>query len=119
MNEKFLPLGTVCLLKEAKKKVMIIGFLIVGDQPDMVYDYLGCLYPEGLISKSKNMVFNHDSIDKIYHMGFKSAESHKFNEFLKKVEEKNNNEKRDADKEEPQNNIYDNMDIPTATIVEE
>ena len=70
-REKYLPIGTVVLLKDAKKRVMIIGFAVKGkDTGDKIYDYVGCIYPEGLISVDKNLVFNHDQIDKIFYMGY-------------------------------------------------
>ena len=43
-----LPIGSVVLLKEEKKKIMITGFASVSpDTGDKVYDYSGCVYPEG------------------------------------------------------------------------
>lgn len=74
-REKFLPIGTVVLLKEAKKRIMITGFLVKGNETkDKVFDYIGCLYPEGVISSEQNLLFNHDQIDKIYYMGYNDDE---------------------------------------------
>ena len=84
MEEKYLPIGTVCLLKGGKKRVMIIGFGIRPDEnPDIMYDYLGCLFPEGVISLKQNMVFNHDQIQTIIAKGFADEETIKFNTELK------------------------------------
>lgn len=70
-REKYLPLGTVVLLKEAKKRIMIIGFAAVSAETEnKVFDYIGCLYPEGVLSSDKNLLFNHEQIDKIYYMGY-------------------------------------------------
>ncbi len=81
--EKFLPVGTVVLLKNGKKRAMITGFCCI-DQKDTtkVYDYTGCLYPEGTISSDKNLLFNHDQINKIYHLGLIDEEEKKFKEKL-------------------------------------
>lgn len=69
--EKYLPIGTVCLLKNAKKRVMVTGFAAKGKETgDKMFDYIGCLYPEGVISSDKNLLFNHDQIDKIFYMGY-------------------------------------------------
>ena len=67
MKEKFLPIGTVCLLKGGQKNLMIIGYCPQAEKDGNLvrYDYVGCLYPEGLISSDQNLVFNHDNIDKI------------------------------------------------------
>lgn len=88
--EKYLPLGSVVLLKNATKRLMITGFYITPtDKPDEIYDYCGCLYPEGVISTEQTAVFNHDQIDKIYCIGFKDEEEIKFKEELnKRIENK-------------------------------
>ncbi len=81
--KKFLPIGTVVLLKNGKKRAMITGFCCI-DQKDTtkVFDYTGCLYPEGTISSDKNLLFNHDQIDKIYHFGLIDEEEKQFKEKL-------------------------------------
>ena len=44
--DKYLPIGTVVLLKNATKRLMIVGFCVKGDTDDKIYDYVGCLYSE-------------------------------------------------------------------------
>ena len=86
MEEKYLPVGTVCLLKGGSKRVMIIGFGIrPNENPDIMYDYLGCLFPEGVVSLEQNMVFNHDQIENIIAKGFADEETEKFNVALKEA----------------------------------
>ena len=86
MNVKYLPLGTVVLLKEAKKRIMITGFYIKPqDGSEKTYDYSGCLFPEGILKSDENLVFNHEQIDKIYHMGLVDEEEKKFKEALKEA----------------------------------
>ena len=90
-QEKYLPLGTVVLLKEAKKRIMIIGFCCLDEKDKTkVYDYSGCLYPEGMISSTKNLLFNHDQIERIYQLGYSDEEEKMFKEKLKKVLEQTN-----------------------------
>lgn len=52
--EGTLPIGSVVLLKNGTKRVMILGYLRyrAGDQT-RIYDYCGCTYPEGFISPEK------------------------------------------------------------------
>ena len=84
IGEKFLPLGTVVLLKNAKKRLMIIGFCPTPADfsEDKTYDYAGCLYPEGVISSDKNALFNHDQIEKVFHLGMSDEEEKTFKETL-------------------------------------
>ena len=61
MNDKLLPIGSVVLLKEAKKRLMIIGYyptIISEEGNTTTYDYSGCLFPEGIIdSESGKTVY--------------------------------------------------------------
>ena len=76
---KFLPLGTVVLLKDATKKLMITGFCTMdAENPGVMFDYSGCLYPEGVINTKQTALFNHDQIQQIYYMGYKSEEDAEF-----------------------------------------
>lgn len=75
--EKFLPIGTIVMLKGGSHRVMITGFCCKDDS-SKVYDYIGCLYPEGVISTDKNLLFDHESIDKIYYMGLSDKEEKEF-----------------------------------------
>lgn len=81
--EKFLPLGSIVLLKNATKKLMITGFCAVpNDNKDVMYDYSGCLYPEGVISTEQVALFNHDQIKTIYAIGYSDDEEKQFKEKL-------------------------------------
>lgn len=93
---KFLPIGTVVLLKNAKKRLMITGFCAYDEEKkDKAYDYTGCLYPEGIISSKQMALFNHSQIDKIYFLGYSDQEEKQFkqklNIELKKLIEKQQN----------------------------
>ena len=86
MKEKFLPLGSVVLLKNATKRLMITGFYVKADEnEEKTYDYVGCLYPEGVISSKENCVFNHEQIDKIFFIGYSDDEEKSFKEKLNKA----------------------------------
>ena len=90
---KYLPIGSVVLLKEAKKKLMITGFCTVSKKEEnKIYDYSGCLYPEGLLTSNSVCLFNHEQIEKICHLGLIDEEEQKFktnlNDLMKKVNEK-------------------------------
>lgn len=91
--EKYLPLGSVVLLKEAKKRIMVIGFMGRAQETgDKTFDYIGCLYPEGILSSDKNLMFNHDQIDKIFYLGLVDDEQRGFQLKLKNLEKEINGE---------------------------
>ena len=85
VKEKFLPLGTVCMLKNGTHPVMIIGYVPIptnNNQTEM-YDYTACMYPEGLLSTEQMLVFNHDQINNIIDMGFENQDSIDFRNKVK------------------------------------
>ncbi len=74
-----LPIGSIVLLKDGLKRLMIIGIM----QNDAGgtgknYDYLGELYPEGHIGEGFQYLFNHEDISKIIFRGFEDAERTEF-----------------------------------------
>lgn len=94
VGEKFLPIGTVVLLKNGRKKVMITGYCISPQakifNPDgteqekkegQVFDYNACGYPEGVLNTDVTIVFNHDAIDKVVFLGYADEEQKKFSDF--------------------------------------
>lgn len=114
MEEKYLPIGTICLLKGGTKRIMIIGFGISPDEnPGIIYDYLGCLFPEGVISLNQNMVFNHDQIEKIIVKGFADEETEKFNVTLKNVISKMNVQQAPSQAKESQILKTSSPEMPT------
>jgi len=88
--EKYLPIGTVVLLKEATKRVMITGYASVSpDTGDKIFDYSGCVYPEGFFDYNQVCVFNHDQIGQVFFTGYEDDEEKAFmvtlNEEIKKI----------------------------------
>lgn len=84
MNEKYLPIGTVVLLKGGTKKVMISGFCAVTEeQKGKIYDYSGCMYPEGFLSSNQTCLFDHSQIEKVYFIGYRDEEEVTFKKKLK------------------------------------
>lgn len=89
--EKYLPIGTVVMLKGGKKRAMITGFCsISGEDKSKVFDYSGCLYPEGFISSNQTLLFNHEQIEKIFHLGLTDEEEKQFKQKLNEMMQKMN-----------------------------
>lgn len=77
-----LPIGSVVLLKDATKKLMIIGLLQVNSEENRLYDYLGVPFPEGFISNDRNYLFNHGDIEEVCFKGFINNETQELNDFI-------------------------------------
>lgn len=79
MKKDILPLGSVVLLNGGTKKVMIIGYCMkTPEKPNKMYDYCGCVFPEGVLRSDVTCVFNHEQIKEVCFSGFKNEESNKF-----------------------------------------
>lgn len=84
--KKYLPLGSVVLMKSAKRRVMITGYVAKSsDSGEKVWDYIGCLWPEGMITPDKNLLFDHDNIEQIFAIGFTDDEQKRFMGLLNKA----------------------------------
>ena len=81
----YLPIGSVVLLKEGTKKVMIYGRKQKSVDTGNEYDYLACLYPEGNISQQYQFLFNEENVDKVVFRGFCDAEDEAFVKNLMKI----------------------------------
>jgi hypothetical protein len=87
LKDKFLPIGTVVLLKDGTKRVMITSYLIFsrGSRDKKLFDYGACVFPEGIMDSSNTLGFNHDQIKEVIHMGLEDAEEKKFVESLNAI----------------------------------
>ncbi len=92
MNNRFLPVGSVVLLEGGTKELMITGFCPIVEE-NKVFDYCGCLYPEGIISSDQNCVFNNNQIKEILYLGFISDKEKEFkNKLINMLDESNKNQ---------------------------
>lgn len=71
---ELLPIGSVVILKEAKKKVMVFGVKQGDKATGKEYDYIGVVYPEGTMGDGTQFFFNHEAIDKVFFRGFEDDE---------------------------------------------
>lgn len=86
MKEKYLPIGSVVLLKGATHKIMINGYCAVAEErKDKIFDYRGCPYPEGILSSSGVALFDKEQIAEVCHRGFENPESLKFIDTLEEI----------------------------------
>ena len=73
-----LPIGSVVLLKDATKKLMIIGIMQVKESENKTYDYLAVPYPEGYLGQDTNFLFDHEDINDIIFLGYANPERESF-----------------------------------------
>ena len=82
-NRELLPIGSVVLLKNGTKKVMIYGVKQTDVESGTEYDYISVLYPEGNMGEEAgSFLFNHSDIEEIYFQGYEDEERETFLENL-------------------------------------
>lgn len=87
MFEGLLPIGTVVLLKDSKKRVMIIGVLQkqIKEGEEVLWDYSACFYPEGYMGPNKTFLFNGDQIEHVFAVGYQDQEQFAFKEKVDQI----------------------------------
>ena len=79
-----LPIGSVVLLKNGKKKVMVYGIKQTDQSSGIEYDYISVLYPEGNMGDGTQFLFSHEDIDDIFFRGYEDEEREGFIDNLSK-----------------------------------
>lgn len=83
MNIKeLLPIGSVVLLEEGSKKLMIFGVKQTDEESGEEYDYIGVIYPEGNLGNETQFLFNHENIVQVFFRGYEDGERNNFIERL-------------------------------------
>jgi len=77
-----LPIGSVVSFKGSPEKFMIYGRLQKTPDKEHIYDYCACSYPTGHMTAERNIVFDHESIDMLYFIGFQDTEELNFRQAL-------------------------------------
>ena len=86
MEQKYLPIGSVCTLKGKNKKIMITGYYSVEFNGNLrIKDYCGCVYPEGMLLPEQNCIFNHSDIESIDFVGYKNETFQTFKNLLNRL----------------------------------
>lgn len=71
----YLPIGTIVVLKNGSKKLMIYGIIQSNpEKPEVEYDYIGVPYPEGNLGGEFQYLFYHKDIKEIFFNGFEDID---------------------------------------------
>lgn len=80
--KELLPIGSVVLLKEATKSLMIVG-TTQRDEEGNKYDYISVVFPEGYIDSETFFLFNHEDVVEVKFVGCINAESQTYTHLLR------------------------------------
>ena len=84
IKNDLLPIGSVVLLENGEKRLMIYGIKQLGSEEyeGMEFDYVGVPYPEGYIGHEYAYLFNHSDIAETISRGYEDDERTEFIERL-------------------------------------
>ncbi len=78
-TSEYLPVGTVVVLENGTKKLMIFGVIQSNpEKPEVEYDYIGVPYPEGNLGNEFQYLFYHKDIREVFFKGFEDIERQNF-----------------------------------------
>lgn len=77
-----LPIGSVVMLHNGKKPVMIYGIYQTDNESGKEYDYISVVWPEGSMGTGTSFMFNAEDVDKLL---FRGAEGVARDQFLDKL----------------------------------
>lgn len=80
MYGDLLPCGSVVKLDGGERFVMICGRVVYADGDEHVYDYTGCLYPEGIAADDRMLFFDRNAIESILFIGFQDRQEMEYRE---------------------------------------
>ena len=86
MNRERAVIYFTMQLKNGKKRVMIYGRKVRANGEEKVFDYLGCLYPEGALNSKDVVLFDHEQIQMVYFIGFQDLEEIALRQVIAKEE---------------------------------
>lgn len=77
-----LPIGSVVMLRNGKKPLMIYGVCQTDEESGQEYDYISVIWPEGNLGNGSSFMFNNEDIDKLL---FRGADGVERDDFIDKL----------------------------------
>lgn len=84
--KEYLPIGSIVILNNGTKKLMIYGRRQINKSTGKIFDYISCMYPEGNINERYMYSFNHENIQEVIFRGYTDADEEKFLDVLEEGE---------------------------------
>jgi len=76
--DQLLPIGSIVLLKNGEKRLMVFGIDQEHPETKEVFDYSGVLYPEGNLGVETTFLFDHGNIEEVFFFGYNDIERQEF-----------------------------------------
>ncbi len=74
MYKNLLPIGSIIRAEGGTRYLMICGRIVTAEGDDKIYDYVGCLYPEGIAGNDSLFFFDRDAVEELLFVGFQDQQ---------------------------------------------
>lgn len=93
-TKDWLPIGSVVHVEGRSGLLMTIACMVGDEETGMLWDYAALPYPQGLTGPAGNVLFDKESIDGVFGLGFQNEDGEHMQELLLQAQEAFEEEKR-------------------------
>ncbi len=93
-TEDWLPIGSVVHVEGRSGLLMTIACMVGDEETGVLWDYAALPYPQGLTGPAGNVLFDKESIDGVFGLGFQNEDGERMQELLHQAQEPFAEEKR-------------------------
>lgn len=82
----YYPIGSVLLISTTDRRVMVLGRMM-RDKAGTLHDYIGCFFPQGVITGDDLVYFDRKDILLPFSLGYQSEDELRLRQEIKRIEE--------------------------------
>lgn len=97
---EWLPAGSVVMLEDGERPIMVAGFMIEDAVSGRYWDYVGYPYPEGCREADTDYFFDRSMIESVLLVGYLDTTGQAFRDYLASTEESFENMRKSTSKKE-------------------
>ena len=86
-TSEWLPAGTVVMLEDGERPIMVAGFMIEDAVSGKYWDYVGYPYPEGAREANTDYFFDRSMVKHVLQVGFLNDTGLAFQDYLASTKE--------------------------------
>ena len=93
-TREWLPIGSVVHVEGHDGLLLVIACMVGDEATEELWDYAAVAYPQGVTGPARDVLFDKDSIDGVFAVGFQNADGERMQELLVQAQTRFDEEKR-------------------------
>ena len=81
-TEDWLPVGSIVHVEGRRGLLMVTAAMVGDERTGVLWDYAAVPYPQGLTGPNGDVMFNKDSVDGMFALGYQSADGERMQQLL-------------------------------------